>query len=34
MLVLIDPDARIVEMDNDALRGEDLPKTLDRILPR
>jgi thiol-disulfide isomerase/thioredoxin len=33
-LVLIDPEATVVEVDNDALRGEQLAKTLDRILPR
>lgn len=33
-LILIDPDARVVEARTDALRGNALAKTLDRVLPK
>ncbi|HJR59840.1 MAG TPA: TlpA disulfide reductase family protein [Vicinamibacterales bacterium] len=33
-VVLLDPQGRVVEARNDALRGETLARTLDRILPR
>jgi len=33
-VVLLDPEGRVVEARNNALRGENLARTLDRILPR
>lgn len=33
-VILLDPDGRVVEARNNALRGENLARTLDRILPR
>lgn len=33
-VILLDPQGRVVEARNDALRGENLARTLDRILPR
>jgi thiol-disulfide isomerase/thioredoxin len=33
-LMLIDPDGRVLETNSDVLRGEDLAKTLDMVLPK
>jgi thiol-disulfide isomerase/thioredoxin len=33
-VILLDPNGRVIEARNDALRGENLAKTLDRILPK
>lgn len=33
-VILLDPDGRVIESRNSALRGENLAKTLDRLLPK
>lgn len=33
-VILLDPDGKVIEARNSALRGENLARTLDRILPR
>ena len=33
-VILLDPEGRVVESNNNALRGENLARTLDRLLPR
>jgi hypothetical protein len=33
-VILLDPSGRVIEASNNALRGENLAKTLDRVLPK
>jgi thiol-disulfide isomerase/thioredoxin len=33
-VILLDPDGRVIEARNDALRGRNLARTLDRLLPK
>ena len=33
-VILLDPEGRVIESRNNALRGENLARTLDRVLPK